>query len=106
MGVYSLFKENDIKINIPNTSEKSVDYEITPIPEIVSIPIYSSEQGISLYLNKTEKEQPQEQQETEQNYIDILQNCKKLVLRLLPLLVSIILFKFIVGFLMNILRGS
>ncbi len=106
LGLKAFITENDIKINIPNTSEKTVDYEITPIPEIGSIPIYSSDYGMSLYMNKTEKEQPQELQETEQNDIDILQNCKKLALRLLPIIVSIIFLRFSIVFLMGVLRGS
>ena len=77
MGIYVFPKLKDIEINIPNVSEQqTVDYEVSPFYEIGSIPIYSSEQGISLYLNRKEQEQPQERQETEQKHSDkeVLQN--------------------------------
>lgn len=77
MGIYVFPKLKDIEINIPNVSEQqTVDYEVSPFYEIGSIPIYSSEQGISLYLNRKEQEQPQERQETEQKQSDkeVLQN--------------------------------
>ena len=77
LGLKAFISENDIEINIPNVSEQqTVDYEVSPFYEIGSIPIYSSEQGISLYLNRKEQEQPQERQETEQKQSDkeVLQN--------------------------------
>lgn len=110
MGIYVFSKLKDIEINIPNVSEQqTVDYEVSPFYEIGSIPIYSSEQGISLYLNRKEQDQPQERQETEQeqsesytenNFIQLLENN---LLSVLPILISVLvscsvirlLFKFV-----------
>lgn len=110
MGIYVFPKLKDIEINIPNVSEQqTVDYEVSPFYEIGSIPIYSSEQGISLYLNRKEQDQPQERQETEQeqsesytenNFIQLLENN---LLSVLPILISVLvscsvirlLFKFV-----------
>ena len=97
MGIYVFPKLKDIEINIPNVSEQqTVDYELSPFYEIGSIPIYSSEQGISLYLNRKEQDQPQERQETEQeqsesytenNFIQFLENN---LLSVLPILISVL----------------
>ena len=76
MGIYVFPKLKDIEINIPNVSEQqTVDYEVSPFYEIGSIPIYSSDEGVSLYLNEKDKE-PHEQQETEQKQSDkeVVQN--------------------------------
>lgn len=67
-----VFFKDDLKEALQNTAEyqttSDYDYEITPIPEIGSIPIYSSDEGVSLYLKEKDKEpqEQQEQQETEQ----------------------------------------
>ena len=109
LGLKAFISENDIEINIPNISEQQiVDYELTPIPEIGSIPIYSSDEGMSLYLNRKEQEQPQERQETEQEQseIDVFQNCINFALRFLPIILTVLGLKFGIGFLMNVLRGS
>ena len=110
MGIYVFSQENGIEINIPNFSEQqTVDYEVSPFYEIGSIPIYSSEQGIALYLNRKEQDQPQERQETEQdqsesytenNFIQLLENN---LLSVLPILIFVLvscsvirlLFKFV-----------
>ena len=97
MGIYVFSQENGIEINIPNFSEQqTVDYEVSPFYEIGSIPIYSSEQGIALYLNRKEQDQPQERQETEQdqsesytenNFIQLLENN---LLSVLPILIFVL----------------
>ena len=109
LGLEAFISENDIEINIPNISEQQiVDYELTPIPEIGSIPIYSSDDGMSLYFNRKEQEQPQERQETEQEQseIDVFQKSINFALRFLPIILTVLGFKFGIGFLMNVLRGS
>ena len=109
LGLKVYMLENNIEISIPNTSEqKSVDYELTIVPEIGSIPIYSSEQGTSLYLNPKEQEQPQEQQETEQEQSETnaLQNSINFALRFLPIIITIFGVKLAISFLMGVMRGS
>lgn len=99
-GIYVFSRENGIDINITNSSENnSSDYEITPIPEIGSIPIYSSDEGVSLYLNEKYKEpqEQQEQQETEQEQSE--SGLKKLLANQLSkfLLIFITIFSFKLG---------
>ena len=106
-AVYAIKLGNDGNINISYSSEqKSVDYELTIVPEIGSIPIYSSEQGTSLYLTQKEQEQPQEQQETseEQTETDPLYNWKILLFRFLPIVITILGFRLGIGFVMKIMR--
>ena len=107
MGIYVFANENNIEISIPNISEQqTVDYELTIVPEIGSIPIYSSEQGTSLYLTQKEQEQPQEQQEIseEQTETDPLYNWKILLFRFLSIVITILGFRLGIGFVMKIMR--
>lgn len=108
MVIYVFSQENGIEINIPNVSEQqTVDYEVSPFYEIGSIPIYSTEQGISLYLNRKEQEQPQERQETvqEQSNTNFMQKYKSLLFRILSIIITILGFRFAISFLMKIIRG-
>lgn len=109
MGIYVFSQENGIEINIPNVSEQqTVDYEVSPFYEIGSIPIYSSEQGISLYLNQKEQEQPQEQQETEQEQEQSENGLKELLssqlLKFLSIFIVIFGFKLGISFVMKVMR--
>lgn len=113
LGLKAFISENDIEINIPNVSEQqTVDYEVSPFYEIGSIPIYSSEQGISLYLNRKEQEQPQERQETEQKQSDkeVVQNeINYLISRLLSMIAPLLTVLFSVlciRFVMKLLLGT
>ena len=108
-AVYAIKLGNDGNINISYSSEqKYVDYELTIVPEIGSIPIYKSEQGTSLYLTQKEQEQPQEQQETEQEQSETnaLQNSINFALRFLPIIITIYGVKLAISFLMGVMRGS
>lgn len=112
LGLKAFISENEIEINIPNVSEQqTVDYEVSPFYEIGSIPIYSSEQGISLYLNRKEQEPPQERQDTEQEQSDkeasqnglnyLISNLLSIISPLLIVLFSLIAVKFLVNFIRN-----
>lgn len=112
-GFYAIKLGNDGNLNISYSSEqKSVYYEITPIPEIGSLPIYSSEQGIALYLTQKEQEQPQEQQGTEQDQSDtevIPNGIDYLINKLLSvaaILIPVIGSLLVLRFFMNVLRNS
>lgn len=111
LGLKAFISENDIEINIPNVSEQqTVDYEVSPFYEIGSIPIYSSEQGISLYLNRKEQEPPQERQETEQEQEQeqsengLKELLSSQLLKFLSIFIVIFGFKLGISFVMKVMR--
>lgn len=107
MGIYVFPKLKDIEINIPNISEQqTVDYEVSPFYEIGSIPIYSTEQGISLYLNRKEQEPPQERQETEQEQSEsgLKELLSSQLLKFLSIFIVIFGFKLVISFVMKFMR--
>lgn len=96
MGIYIFAEENDIEISIANISEQqTIDYEVTPIPENVSIP-------------NPEQSEPQERQETEQEQSETnaLQNSINFVLHFLPIIITIFVTKLAISFLMGVMRGT
>lgn len=111
IGIYVFSQENGIDISFTNSSENnSSDYEISPIPEIGSIPVYSGDYGVSLYLNEKDKEpqEQQEQQETEQEQSEsgIKKSLSYLLSKLLLIFSVLCGFKIGIGLVIKIVKGT
>lgn len=101
--------DNDFVIDTNiSVSSGSSDYEFSPIYSPGSIPIYTGEDGASLYINSNssksdEKQEAENEQEcTEQSKDNLF---IRLFLRLIPVIILILGVRISVGFLIKTVRG-